>query len=255
MIDNKKENNEEQPDANEAKSTVAKKTQTKKKTKRKARAKKAVKIEEKKQLDELPEILKEQAADNKPIESKSRLFIVLFIIIVFILITILFPLDGPEENQEAASKEITSLENNTNLTTESVVEDVVDDVVVIEETRENETIALGKGWAITEQADGNLILEYSQEDLTSGSNEDVDLKQLREKLTPHGWGVWSDAEGGIIMVPGGARDIPAILQTAESITSDVDELRKQLTPHGWGVWPDGEGGVILIPGMSASHAP
>jgi len=117
---------------------------------------------------------------------------------------------------------------------------------------------LGKGWAITEQADGNLILEYSQEDVTSESNEgneDVDLKQLREKLTPHGWGVWSDAEGGIIMVPGGARDIPAILQTTESITPDVAELRKQLTPHGWGVWPDGEGGVILVPGMSASPAP
>ena len=258
MIDDKKENNEEQPDANEAKSTVAKKTQTKKKTKRKARAKRAVKIEEKEQLDELPEILKEQSTDNKAIGTKSGLFIVLFIILVFILITILFPLGAQKENQETESKEITSLDENTNLTTESGVEDVVDDVVVIEETQENEAIALGKGWAITEQADGNLILEYSQEDLASESiegNEDIDLKQLREKLAPYGWGVWSDPEGGIIMVPGGARGIPAILQTTESITPDVAELRKQLTPHGWGVWPDGEGGVILIPGMPASTEP
>ncbi len=255
MIDDKKENNEEQSDANEAKPTVVKKTQTKKKTKRKARAKKAVKVEEKKQFDELPEVLKEQSVDNKSLESRGGLFIALFIIIILILITVPFLTDEPKENQETESKEITSLDNNSKLSTESVEEDIVDDNVVIEETRENEAIALGKGWAITEQADGNLILENSQDDLTSGSNEDVDLKQLREKLTPHGWGVWSDAEGGIIMVPGGARDIPAILQSTESITSDVAELRKQLTPHGWGVWPDGEGGVILIPGMPVSSAP
>lgn len=245
MVDNKKENNEERHDY-ENQSVSVKKTQTKKKTKRKTKAK--TKTEENKQLDELPEILKEET-DDKRIELRFRLFILLFIILVFVLVVFPFFLDDSDEKTVTETDKTTSTDNNIEKSDTKVVEDNAAENTVSEDTVSDEFIAVGKGWAIKEQEDGDLILNFSEEDLTDEPGADINLDKLRNKLTPHGWGVWSDAEGGIILVPGGASDIPAILKQSESVTPDVAELREQLTPHGWGVWPDGEGGVLLMPRM------
>lgn len=271
MIDNNKENSEDQAGDSAAKPTAVKKARTKKKTTRKAKAKTKPAIETEIQSDDIPAILQEESTTVAPI-SINNIAIALVIIVVVVIFLFIKPLSSdiaaerptqelPEEKMVIESNELTLSDKTTNESTENIDLDVVDDTVVIEdtvaieETLENETIIMGNGWALTKQADDSLILKHSQEDMKTDPVADINLEQLREKLTPHGWGVWPDAEGGIIMVPGGARDIPAILQQTESVNPDIAELRKQLTPHGWGVWPDGEGGVILIPGMPASPAP
>ena len=82
----------------------------------------------------------------------------------------------------------------------------------------------------------------------------MDLTALRNRLSPHGWGVERDLDGSVLLTPG-AVEIqaaavvpPASPQLEVSWQMDLAWLRDRLTPHGWGVERDLDGSLLLTPG-------
>jgi hypothetical protein len=94
-----------------------------------------------------------------------------------------------------------------------------------------------------------------------------DIAHLRSLLSPHGWRVEADGEGGVLLYPGalGAHSLPrtANSRRAQSRISSVREfdsgeleiLRALLAPHGWRVEGDSQGGVLLIPHQPVAEEP
>ncbi len=121
------------------------------------------------------------------------------------------------------------------------------------------------GWKVEQGSDGSVLLypqaatapvvtesAPSRDDKTQQSGQQVDVGTLREMLEPHGWSVQQDSEGGVILIPGAAKESASVKLTPieQSPAFDVETLRSLLSPHGWKVEKDADGGVILLPGKS-----
>jgi hypothetical protein len=125
------------------------------------------------------------------------------------------------------------------------------------------------GWGVERDFDGNVLLFpgavevqtvaaapssiSSQPDITN----QVDLTVLRDRLSPHGWGVEQDLDGSVLLTPG-AVEVQAVVVAPSTSPQpeipgqmDLAWLRDRLSPHGWGVERDTDGSVLLIPGAVA----
>lgn len=94
-----------------------------------------------------------------------------------------------------------------------------------------------------------------------------DIAHLRSLLSPHGWRVEADGEGGVLLYPGalGAHSPPQTAYSARAqsgISSvrgfdsgDLEILHALLAPHGWRVEGDSHGGILLIPHPPVAEEP
>ncbi len=132
------------------------------------------------------------------------------------------------------------------------------------------------GWRVEADGVGGVLLyprpvetpSLQQEGSSKGSSPTLtsrpgftprDIAHLRELLSPHGWRVEADGEGGVLLYPGAfavhsAPRTASTQQAPSGITSikgfasgDLEILRSLLTPHGWRVKGDSQGGILLIP--------
>lgn len=87
-----------------------------------------------------------------------------------------------------------------------------------------------------------------------------DINRLRTLLSPHGWRIESDDQGGVLMFPPGAQpaapdfgaqttDDQSGGQVPRFTGTDVLALRRLLSPYGWWVESDGYGGIMLVPAV------
>ena len=121
------------------------------------------------------------------------------------------------------------------------------------------------GWGVEADPDGSVVLipgAVKAATATAAPSASplpdipdlMDLTALRDRLSPHGWGVKRDLDGSVLLTPGAVEVqtvavIPSISPRQEIPEQmDLAWLRDRLTPHGWGVERDLDGSLLLIPG-------
>ena len=124
------------------------------------------------------------------------------------------------------------------------------------------------GWGVARDPDGSVLLTPGAVEvetvaaLPSISPQPVipgqqDLAWLRDRLSPHGWGVERDPDGSVLLTPGAVEvetvaALPSVSpQPVIPGQQDLAWLRDRLSPHGWGVERDPDGSVLLTPGAVA----
>jgi alpha-D-ribose 1-methylphosphonate 5-triphosphate diphosphatase PhnM len=121
------------------------------------------------------------------------------------------------------------------------------------------------GWGVERDLDGSLLLIPGAVDVQTAAVapsisprqeilRQTDLAWLRDRLSPHGWGVERDLDGSLLLTPG-AVDVQTVaivpsISPRQEIPGQTDLawLRDRLSPHGWGVERDLDGSVLLTPG-------
>lgn len=152
-----------------------------------------------------------------------------------------------------------------------------DSIFPIQAGHEIATASLGhllaeRGWKVTHESDGGILLHPQQGNIEQGNTEVVtvaetvvdtpqkaaapmiDTAYWQANLEPHGWGVETDSDGSVVLIPGAVEVTTAAAVPSASPQSDIPDrmdltaLRDRLSPHGWGVERDLDGSLLLTPG-------
>ena len=124
------------------------------------------------------------------------------------------------------------------------------------------------GWGVKADPDGSVLLTPGAGKVEAvaalpsvSPQADIpdlmDLAWLRDRLSPHGWGVERDSDGSVLLIPEvvevhAVAALPSISRRQETPRKmDLAWLRDRLSPHGWGVERDPDGSVLLTPGAVA----
>ncbi|MEN8214446.1 MAG: hypothetical protein ABFR19_08800, partial [Pseudomonadota bacterium] len=110
------------------------------------------------------------------------------------------------------------------------------------------------GWGVEQDQDGSIVLipgAAEQQSVAATAavspppqiSAQIELAELRDRLSPHGWGVERDRDGSVLLIPG-ATEVPAAVAAVPAQASprpaaneqiDIADWRATLEPHGWSV--------------------
>lgn len=115
-----------------------------------------------------------------------------------------------------------------------------------------------RGWIITKENDGTLLLnpKVSSKNNTTNETSDVDQwQQVQQKFNKAGWTVKRDPDGSLRLIPQQKQAAEAITKKAtkgiktpaQSKNNSFLEMQTQLREKGWDITNNSDGSILLYP--------